>query len=76
MLAVVGISIGIAKRNNFLLASVGNIDAKYLVDFFIANVEKSRRVPYRPLCKSKSGCYGGKLRVMIQQFPKLRGFGK
>src|SRR6267378_4919882 len=74
--AVEGISIGIAKRKDFLFAPVGNINAEYFVDFFVANVKKSRRVPDRPLCKSKPGCYGRKLRIVIQQPPKLRGFGK
>src|SRR5205814_10536622 len=66
----------VAKRDNFLLATVGHIDTEYFVDFFIADVEKSRGIPNRPFRKSKPGGDGRELCVVIHKRPKFRRFSK
>src|SRR5256884_9788988 len=75
-LPVIGISIGVAKRKDFLLPPVGQIDAENLVDFFVADIKKSGGVPDRAFRKSEPSCDNRELRVTIQQLPELRRFGK
>src|SRR2546430_449040 len=75
-LPVIGISVGVAKRKDFLLPPVGQIDAENLVDFFVADIKKSGGVPDRAFRKSEPRGDGGELRMVIQQLTELRRFGK
>src|SRR5271169_749748 len=50
------------------------IDAKDLVDFFIADVKESRWIPHRPFREAEAGCQHFQLRFVGEQFPKLRRF--
>src|SRR5437762_13169436 len=75
-LPVIGISVGVAKRKDFLLPPVSQIDAENLVDFFVADIKKSGGVPDRAFRKSEPRGDGGELRMVIQQLPELRRFGK
>src|SRR5580692_3839456 len=70
MLAVEGISIGIAERNHFLLLAI-ETEPVNLVDGFVAYVEKTRIIPHRPLRKSEARTYYAEFGVVIHQIPKV-----
>jgi hypothetical protein len=57
-----------AMSSSFLLAVW--IDSKNLIDRLVANVEKPRRVPHRPLRETKTCSHSLKLRTAAYKFPK------
>jgi hypothetical protein len=73
-LAVIGVTVGIAERNELLFAAV-RIHLENLVLLFIADVQKAPFVPDRPFCESESGRDAIKVSVAIQQFPESGRFG-
>jgi hypothetical protein len=81
MLAVVGISVGVAKGYDFLFFFVTisfaavHVQPKDLVLLFIANVEKTRWIPNWSFGKTEAPSNPRQLRLTVEQLPKLRGFG-
>src|SRR5579871_1559125 len=72
--AIEGVTVGIAKGNQFFFPSIGE-DTEDLVDFLIAHIKKSCCVPNRSLGKTKAGRNQIKLCILAHKLPKFRRLG-
>jgi hypothetical protein len=70
MLAIEGVAVGIAKRDYFFFLAVG-MDAKDLVQSFVAHIQKSFLIPNRSFGESETGCHSAELGVAIHEAPKI-----
>ena len=58
LLAIVGVAVGIAERNELLFPSIhGHL--KNLATDFVTDNDEARRIPHRALRKTKAGCHRG-----------------
>src|SRR6266567_45986 len=74
MLPVVGVAVGIAKRNQFLFAAVEE-DAKNLVLHFVAYIEEAGLVPDWPFGEAKIARNLRQLRLAVEQLPEFWRLG-
>src|SRR5579863_1017606 len=68
-LTVVGIAVWIAQRDQFLFVPVG-IDAKNLVDLFIADVDESGFIPDWTFGEAEARCDGFELGLLRNKLPE------
>src|SRR5262249_13915060 len=74
MLAVEGVAIGIAQRDDFFLPAVG-VDAENLVDGLIAYVEEPGGIPHRAFGEAEIARNLFQLRIAIDEIPEFRRQG-
>src|SRR5256884_2732351 len=58
LLAIVGVAVGIAERNELLFRSI-HVYVKNLVTDFVADNHEAGRIPHRAFGKTKAGRHGG-----------------